>query len=404
MISKNEICQHDIEVKKFFLRDATHHYEATMASFFASCHLRNAITNKYVENLNELCYKMLSNTYKLKEIFNMSNHSTLLSQILSFIPRSIFQKLEHRHKTGRASRKCGFKEQFTVMAFIQLAARRSMRDGIRALATAGKRLYHWGLKPVARSTFADANNSRPADFFKDLFAEMYKLCAPQAPKHKFRFKCKLYSMDATTISLCLSLFPWASFRHNKAGVKINTVLDHGGYIPVFADIGNARTHESRMAKSLKLPKGSIVTFDKGYIDYTWFRLLAEKGIFFVTRLKDNAVYKLVKRCPVNRKTGVTSDHIIEITNRSQTLLLRCVRYRDAKTGKRYQFLTNHFRLSARTIAYIYKDRWHIEIFFREIKQNLRIKSFVGHSENAVLIQIYTALTVYLLLAYQKFLS
>jgi hypothetical protein len=334
----------------------------------------------------------------------MSHRSTLFSQILSFIPRHIFQKLEHRHKTGRASRKFGFKEQFTVMAFLQLAARRSMRDGIRALSAVGKKLYHWGLKPVARSTFADANNSRPVGFFKDLFAEMYLLCASQAPRHKFRFKCKLYSMDATVISLCLTLFPWATYRHNKGGVKINTVLDHDGYIPAFADISNARTHESRMAKSLNLPKGSIVTFDKGYISYEWFRLLAEKTIFFVTRLKDNAVYKLVERRPVNRKTGVTSDHIIEVTSKKKTLRLRRIGYRDAKTGKQYQFLTNHFRLSARTIADVYKDRWQIEIFFREIKQNLRIKSFVGNTENAVLIQIYTALTVYLLLAYQKFLS
>lgn len=355
------------------------------------------ISKKYANGI-------LRKPLQTKEILNMSYHNNLLSQTLSLIPRHVFQKLQARHKTGRASRQFGFKEQFTVMAFIQLAARRSMRDGLRALSAAGNRLYHWGLKPVARSTFADANNSRPVGFFKDLFAEMYGLCAPKAPKHKFRFKCKLYSMDATVVSLCLSLFPWATFRKNKAGVKMNTVLDHDGHVPVFADISKAKTHESRMAKSLSLPKGSIVTFDRGYINYSWFRLLGEKSIFFVTRLKDNAVYKLIERRPVNRKTGVTSDHVIEVTSRGKTLRLRRVGYRDAETGKRYVFLTNHFRLSARTIADIYKERWRIEIFFREIKQNLRIKSFVGNTENAVLIQLYTALTVYLLLAYQKFLS
>ena len=353
-----------------------------------------------LENASNLFAKPLHS----KETSNMSHHNTLLSQTLSLVPRHVFQKLEARHKTGRSSRKFGFKEQFTVMAFIQLAARRSMRDGLRALSAVGNRLYHLGLKPVARSTFADANNSRPVDFFKDLFAEMYGLCAQKAPKHRFRFKCKLYSMDATVISLCLSLFPWATFRKNKAGVKMNTVLDHDGYIPVFADISKAKTHESRMAKSLSLPKGSIVTFDRGYINYSWFRLLGEKSIFFVTRIKNNAIYKLIERRPVNRKTGVTSDHVIEVTSRGKTLRLRRVGYRDAETGKRYEFLTNHFRLSARTIADIYKERWRIEIFFREIKQNLRIKSFVGNTENAVLIQIYTALTVYLLLAYQKFMS
>ena len=233
---------------------------------------------------------------------------------------------------------------------------------------------------------------------------MYGLYRPRAPKHKFRFKSKLFSLDATTIKLCLSLFSWASFRQRKGGVKAHVLLDHDGYIPAFVAVTNARTHESRIANTLGLPEGSIVVFDKGYINYSWFRLLSEKGVFFVTRLKQNAVYKLLERRPVNRKNGVTSDHIIEVTSKGKALRLRRIGYRDPESGKRYEFLTNHFRLAPKTIADIYKDRWQIEIFFREIKQNLRIKSFVGNSENAVLIQIYTALTVYLLLAYQKFLS
>lgn len=290
------------------------------------------------------------------------------------------------------------------MAFIQLAARRSMRDGLRCLEAAGNRLYHWGLKNVARSTFADANNSRPVGFFKDLFVEMYGLCAAKAPKHKFRFKSKLLSLDATTIKLCLSFFPWASFRQAKGGVKVHTLLDHDGHIPAFATVTDAKTHESRIAQAMELPKGSIVVFDKGFTSYPWFRLLGAKGVFFVTRLKRNAVFKLLERRLVNRKTGVTSDHIIEVSSRGKSLRLRRIGYRDQETGKHYEFLTNHFRLSAKTIADIYKDRWQIELFFKEIKQNLRIKTFVGNSENAVLIQIYTALTVYLLLAYQKFLS
>jgi len=317
---------------------------------------------------------------------------------------SIFQKLEAKHKTGRASRRFGFKEQFTAMAFIQLAARRSMRDGLRCLEALGKRLYHWGLQNVARSTFADANNARPVGFFRDLFDEMYTLCAAKAPKHKFRFKTKLFSLDATTISLCLSLFPWASFRQSKGGIKMHTLHDHNGYIPAFVTVTDAKTHEGPVARTLELPKGSIVVFDRGYFCYFWFRSLGEKGVYFVTRLKDKAVYRLLERRPVKRKTGVTSDHIIEVVNADGPLRLRRIGYRDAETGKRYEFLTNHFRLSAKTIADVYKDRWQIELFFKEIKQNLRIKSFVGNSENAVLIQIYTALTTYLLLKYQKFLS
>ena len=290
------------------------------------------------------------------------------------------------------------------MAFIQLAARRSMRDGLRCLSAAGNRLYHWGLKTVARSTLADANNSRPVRFFQDLFAEMYGLCAAKSPKHKFRFKSKLFSLDATTIRPCLSLFPWASFRQTKGGIRMHTLLDHDGHIPAFATVTDAKTHESRMAKALELPKGSIVVFDKGFISYPWFRTLGAKGVFFVTRLKRNAVYTLPERRPVNRTTGVTSDHIIEIVSGKTSLRLRRIGYRDPESGKRHEFLTNHFRLSSKTIADIYKERWKIELLFKEIKQNLRIKSFVGNSENAVLIQLYTALTVYLLLAYQKFPS
>ena len=174
----------------------------------------------------------------------MSYHNNLLSQTLSPIPRHVFQKLQARHKTGRASRQFGFKEQFTVMAFIQLAARRSMRDGLRALSAAGNRLYHWGLKPIARSTFADANNYRPV-------GDVSQKQGLGQDKHRTR--------------------P----RRPR---------------PSLADISKAKTHESRMAKSLSLPKGSTVTFDRGYINYSWFRLLGEKSILFVTRLKDNAVY------------------------------------------------------------------------------------------------------------------
>ncbi|MDR2488889.1 MAG: IS4 family transposase, partial [Desulfovibrio sp.] len=170
-------------------------------------------------------------------------------------------------------------------------------------------------------------------------------------------------MDATTIKLCLALFPWASFRQAKGGVKVHTLLDHDGYIPAFATLTDAKTHESRVAQAMELPKGSIVLFDKGFISYPWFRTLGEKTIFFVTRLKKNAVYKLLERRPVNRKTGVTSDHIIEVVSRGKALRLRRIGYRDQETGKRYEFLTNHFRLSAKTITDIYKDRWQIELFF-----------------------------------------
>lgn len=257
---------------------------------------------------------------------------------------------------------------------------------------------------MARSTVCDANAQRPALFFQELFSCVYQRCAANAPNHKFRFKSKLFSLDSTTISLCLSLFPWAKFRRQKAGIKLHTLLDHDGYIPAFVALTEAKVNDSKMAKTLNLPGGSIVVFDKAYNDYRWFHSLTGAGIFFVSRLKSNAVYRLVERRAVNKNRGVTSDHVIEIKRQNYVLRLRRIGYRDPESGRHFEFLTNNFRLSAKTIADIYKDRWRIELFFKEIKQNLHIKKFVGTSENAVIIQIYTALTVYLIVAWLKFLA
>jgi putative transposase len=269
---------------------------------------------------------------------------------------------------------------------------------------AAKRLYHLGTKPVAKSTFADANNQRPYTFFEALFGELYRRCLPKAPGHKFSFKNKLFSLDASVVDLCLTLFPWAKFRTTKAGIKLHTLLDHDGYLPAVVTVTEAKCHEVNMAKLLQLPKGSIVVFDRGYVDHAWFRQLCKSDIFLVTRLKSNARFIVLERNEVDRTTGVTSDQTIRVADGEKTLILRRVGYRDQETGKRFEFLTNHMTLSARTIADIYKERWQVEIFFRFIKQNLKIKTFLGNSKNAVLSQVYVALIAYLLLAYQKFLS
>jgi IS4 transposase len=228
-----------------------------------------------------------------------------------------------------------------------------------------------------------------------------------SPKHKFKFKNKLYSLDASTIDLSLGAFPWASFRRTKSAIKLHTLLDHGGYLPAFIAITDGKKHETKVASSVRLPKGSIVTEDKAYTDYGWFAQLEQNGIYFVTRQKTNAVYKPLERKPVNKKQGVTSDQTIKLTGTKKHLcpyLLRRIGYRDPETKKHYVFLTNNFKLSAKTIADIYKERWQIEIFFRWIKQNLKIKSFIGNSRNAVMTQICVALIAYLLLCMQKFLS
>ena len=336
----------------------------------------------------------------------MAHCNTIFQQMLKLIPRHHFSRLEQEHGTGRQARSFSRWNQLVHLVFIQLTARASLRDGVASLQARFKNLYHLGARPVARSTFADANNRRPASFFEALFGVMYRRCQPLAPKHKFKFKNKLYSMDATVVSLCLSLFSWASFRRTKAGLKLHTLFDHDGYLPAFVAISPARESDIKKARSLRLPKDSIVVEDLGYTDYAWYAQLTTQKIFFVTRQKRNAAYEVVEGRTVNKTQGLLLDQTIRLTGVKAlecSIPLRRIVYRDAASGKRYVFLTNHFKLSARTIADIYKERWQIEIFFRWIKQNLKIKAFIGNSENAVLSQIFTALMVYLLLCYLKFL-
>jgi hypothetical protein len=336
----------------------------------------------------------------------MAHCNTIFHQMLKLIPRHHFAKLEAEHGTGRKARSFTRWSQLVHLVSMQLTARASLRDGIASLKARLKSLYHLGVKPVARSTFADANNQRPASFFAALFASMYRRCQPLAPKHKFKFKNKLYSLDATVVSLCLSLFPWASFRRTRAGVKLHTLLDHDGYLPAFVAITPAREHEIKKARTLNLPKGSIVVADLGYTDYAWYGQLTTQKIFFVTRQKSNARYRVLGRRPVNIAQGLVSDETIHLSGakgRECSKPLRRIVYQDPETDKVYVFLSNLFRLAAKTIAAIYKERWQIEIFFRFIKQNLKIKAFIGNSENAVMSQIYAALIVYLLLCYTKFL-
>jgi putative transposase len=334
----------------------------------------------------------------------MQSATTVFAQFLSLVPKYVFSKLSQQHKAKRSPRTFSRWSQFVHLLHAQLAGCKSLRDGIMGMNAATNRLYHLGVKPVARSTFADANNERPYTFFEALFGELFKRCSPKAPGHNFSFKNKLFSLDASVVDLCLTLFPWAKFRTTKSGIKLHTLLDHDGYLPAVVIVTEAKCHEVNVAKLLRLPKGSIVVFDRGYIDHAWFRQLCKGGVFLVTRLKSNARFIVLERNPVDRTAGVTSDQIIQVSEAEKALILRRVGYRDQETGKCFEFLTNHMTLPARTIADIYKQRWQVEIFFRFIKQNLKIKSFLGNSKNAVLSQVYVAMIAYLLLAYQKFLS
>jgi putative transposase len=294
------------------------------------------------------------------------------------------------------------------MTMAQLSGRISLRDIIDNMSAQSHRLYHVGSAKLSRSNLSRINEDKPYELYEALFGKLLSRCQGIAPGHRFRFKHPLYSLDASTIDLCLSVFPWADFRTTKGAIKLHVGLNHNGYLPEFVTITEGKDHDVTIGRTLEFPKGSIVAIDKGYNDYTWYKQLTDKGIFFVTRLKTNAKIRVVCRRAVLKNKGLTCDQTIEFTGAQTSkkcpVRLRRIGYRDALTGKHYIFLTNNFKLSARTIADIYKARWQVELFFRWIKQNLKIKSFIGTSKNAVLTQVWIAMCVYLMLALIKFQS
>ena len=339
----------------------------------------------------------------------MAHSNTVLNQLLKLIDRHDFQILENdQFRPLRKYRTLSLWGQFVTMMFAQVTSRASLRDICGSLQTQGGRLYHLGIRQVKKSTLADANNKRPAEFYQAFFEKTYQRCAAIAPgKKKFRFKNKLYSLDASTIDLCLSVFPWARFRSAKGGIKLHAVLDHDGHLPCFASITDAKTSDLSFARTLTLPAGSVVAADRAYIDFSWLYALNERKNYLVTRLKSNIKYRVTERRPVLKNKGITSDQTIILTGPKAgdcPIPLRRIGYRDPDTGKQYFFLTNNFHLAAKTIADIYKARWDIELFFKWIKQNLKIKTFLGSSRNAVMTQIWIALITMLVLTYMKFLA
>lgn len=338
----------------------------------------------------------------------MAHHNTVFSQLLKFIPRHEFETLANRHHSGRSFRTASRWSQFVTMAMAQLAGRNSLRDIVENISAQAHRLYHLGSAKLSRSNLSRINDGKPYALYEALFGKLLSRCQGVVPGHDFRFSHPLYSLDASTIDLCLSVFPWADFRTTKGAIKLHVGLNHAGYLPEFVTVTEGKNHDVTVGRTLEFPKGSIVAVDKGYNDYGWYKQLTEKGIFFVTRLKTNAKYRTVCRRPVLKNKGLICDQTIEFTGlqtaKKCPVQLRRIGYRDAETGKRYVFLTNNFTLSAKTIADIYKARWQVELFFKWIKQNLKIKSFVGTSKNAVMTQVWIALCIYLLLAFLKFQS
>jgi len=338
----------------------------------------------------------------------LSHNNTVLSQLLKLIPRHEFESMSHDHHHGQRLRKTRRWSQFVALMLGQLAGRNSLRDIESNMQAQRNRLYHLGASPVARTSLARLNRHQPYTLYEHLFAKLYARCRGLAPGHGFRFKNKLYSLDASLIDLSLKIFPWAHYALGKAAMKLHVSLDHSGGMPHFAAITEGKVADIEIGRTLHYQPGSIVVFDKGYVDYKWFKALNHKGIFFVTRLRRNALWRVDERRKVDKSKGLTSDQTITLTGIKPQKLglppLRRVGFRDPDTGQYYEFLTNNFSLSAQTIADIYKQRWQVELFFKWIKQNLKIKSFVGNSKNAILTQIWISLCTYLLLAYLKFSS
>ncbi len=338
----------------------------------------------------------------------MAHCNTIFSQILKLVPRHEFETLSKQHHSGRSFRTASRWSQFVSLSMAQLSGRNSLRDIVENLSAQVHRLYHLGSAKLSRSNLSRINEDKPYALYEALFGKLLHRCQGRVPGHKFRFNNPLYSLDASTIDLCLSVFPWAEFRTTKGAIKLHVGLNHRGHIPEFVTVTDGKVGDVTVGRTIDFPKGSIVAIDRGYNDYAWYNQLTKKEIFFVTRLKSNAKTRIVQRHSVLKNKGLTSDHTVEFTGARTAkrcpAQLRRIGYRDPKTGKHYIFLTNNFKLAAKTIADIYKARWDVELFFKWVKQNLKIKAFIGTSKNAVMTQIWVAMCVYLLLAFLKFQS
>jgi len=337
----------------------------------------------------------------------MVRHASLFSQLLTIIDRQRFYDLVFRHQAHRHTKGFDSWDHFVAMLFCQLAQAKSLREICNGLACCLGKLRHLGMaKGPNKSTLSYANAHRPWQMYQDLFYQTLDWTRHQmSGRHKFRFKNKLMSLDSTTISLCLSLFPWARYRRTKGAVKLHLLLDHDGYLPTFALISDGKKHDVTVARQLSFAPGSIVVVDRGYTDYRLFARWTQDGVFFVTRMKDNASYRVVEQREVPMHRNILSDERIEFTGyysqRDCPHVLRRVVLWDHEKQQQIVFLTNHLTFGATTIAATYKDRWQIELFFKAIKQNLKIKTFVGTSENALYIQIWTALIAMLLIKFLK---
>jgi len=341
--------------------------------------------------------------------------NTIFGQIVQLLSQRKFRRIVNAYDGDKYSKTMSCFQQLMILLYAQIKELNSLRDIQTAIKSRPDRWESIGVTSAARSTLSDANADRPCKIYEDLFYSFLKRCHEVAPGHGFRVSMPVFSHDSTLIPLCLSVFPWAKYRKRKGAMKLHMLLDHEGYLPSFIRMTDGKCHDVNVVKKAEfefpeLPPDSILTVDRGYIDYAWLNSLEEKGVLYVIRAKYNMVYRVTGQhaAPVTSR-GILSDEVIEFSNDSQSKrypwCLRRITYRytDSK-GKEeiITVLTNNMTHAASTIAALYKGRWEIETFFRWIKQNLRIKSFVGTSENAVMTQVWVAMILYLLLSFIKY--
>jgi hypothetical protein len=344
----------------------------------------------------------------------MNKVCSIFSQVLKLFSRGEFEKAVQEHKAERHARGFTSWGQFMAMLFCQLGRAHSLREICGGLACCEGQLKHLGV-PVApkKSTLAYANEHRPWQLYQTVFEQTLGKCrelveSQGGRKKKFRFKNKLMSLDGSIIDLSVSMFDWAKYKRTKGAIKLHLLLDHDGYLPSFAVVTEGKTSEIKVARTLRFASGTILAIDRGYIDYEWFRELTLEEVYFVTRMKDNAVYEVKEELEVPQNSNVVSDQIICFPRLAregeEPVLFRRVEILDEKKQERIVFLSNLLAFGATTIAAIYKDRWQVELFFKALKQTLKIKTFVGTSANAVRTQVWTALIAMLVLKYLQLKS
>jgi len=335
--------------------------------------------------------------------------SSLFSQILQLFPRIEFETLVKETKAEWHARGFSSWGQFVAMLFCQIGRAHSLREICHGLASCEGKLSHLGIVAPKRSSLAYANAYRPWELYQKVFFALLDRCRSTGPfAKKFRFKNKLVSLDSTVIDLCIKLFDWAKFRRTKGAIKLHLVLDHEGYLPSFGVITEGKVADVKVAHQLSFDPGTVVVDDRGYNDYRLFAKWTQREVYFVTRMKDNTLYQVVEEHPVPANRHILKDQTIRLTGvgaeEKCPFLLRRVEMYNPEKNNVLVFLTNHFGFGATTISAIYKERWQIELFFKAIKQNLKIKTFVGTSANAVKIQVWTALIAILILRYLQLKS